>query len=111
MAIYGINFNGTRIPPAIKRKFAMVVRIPCRACGGLGYHRRETADGHEEREPCRECREPGRRGGRYAAVLNGVGQSPEERDAMLITATNGHRRLHVVERQTAAGPWYGIYVY
>jgi hypothetical protein len=31
------------------------------------------------------------------ARLVGVGQSAEERDAMLVTANNGHRRLHVVE--------------
>ena len=45
------------------------------------------------------------------AVLAGVGQSQTERDVMLVTASNGHRKLHVVERSTAAGTWYGVYVY
>jgi hypothetical protein len=45
------------------------------------------------------------------ADLQGVAQSPEERDVMLVTAQNGHRKLHVVQKATAAGVWYGIYVY
>jgi hypothetical protein len=43
--------------------------------------------------------------------LAGVGQSESERDHMVITATNGTRKIHVEPVQTAAGVWYGIYVY
>lgn len=78
--IYGINFNGTQIPDAIRRKFVKQLKLP------------EMPRG-------------------YRASLVGVGQSEKERDDMLIQATNGHRKLHVVEKQTAAGIWYGIYAW
>lgn len=78
--IYGLNFNGSEIPPGIRKKFARYKKL-----SGLPR-------------------------GVYA-VLQGVGQSPSERNAMLLAATNGSRRLHVEERVTAAGVWYGIYVY
>ena len=42
--------------------------------------------------------------------LKGVGQSTAERDAMLIQVNNGNRLVHVKMRETAAGPWFGIYV-
>lgn len=45
------------------------------------------------------------------ARLVGVGQNKAERDAMLIMAQNGHRKLHVRERRTASTVWYGIYEY
>ena len=80
MAIYGVNFNGTQIPPGVKRHFSRELKLP-------GMKRGERA------------------------LLQGVAQSPSERDLMLVQASNGHRRLHVVDRQTAAGVWYGIYVH
>lgn len=43
------------------------------------------------------------------ASLQGVAQSEAERNAMVITATNGHRQIFVVERNTAGGLWFGIY--
>lgn len=99
--IFGINFNGTPIPDGIKRKFAANVRRPLHApvCPNTGTVDRGNA-------LCRshKCSNVWFR-------LVGVGQSAEERDAMLIQANNGRRLLHVVERQTAAGPWYGIYTY
>jgi hypothetical protein len=49
--------------------------------------------------------------GRPHAELVGIGQSEQERDMMLVIATNGHRNLHVVSVQTAGGVWYGIYAY
>jgi len=48
--------------------------------------------------------------GQYA-VLRGVGQSPEERNAMVIQATNATRRIWVIERKTAGGVWYGVYTH
>lgn len=113
--IYGINFNGTPIPTTPRtafRKFPQRVKVTCRTCGGLGFFRAQTADGEEEREGCDMC--PPQRGewrgrGWNWFELKGIGQSKEERDAMLIQANNGTRRLHVEERQTASGVWYGIY--
>ncbi len=80
--IYGMNFNRTPIPPAIKRKFAKRVRMT----------------------------KPGQKPVVWAE-LAGVAQSLAERNEMIIQANNGHRKLHVEVRQTAAGPWYGIYVH
>lgn len=82
MAIYGLNFNGLEIPPGVKRKFGNKICIR---------------------------RAQGKIPSRYV-FLKGVAQSPEERDAMLIVANNGHRVVHVEERKTASGIWYGIYV-
>jgi hypothetical protein len=50
-------------------------------------------------------------GKKVSARLVGVGQSPVERDAMLLQATNGRCALHVETRRTPAGPWFGIYAY
>lgn len=108
MAIYGLNFNGTPIPPGVKRHFAQRVRVMCPECKGMGYHRADDGEGYEERERCDTCL---RGCGTVRADLKGVAQSPEERDAMQIQATNGSRRLHVETRSTAAGEWYGIYTY
>lgn len=47
---------------------------------------------------------------RKYATLDGVAQSPEERDAMLEQGSNGHRTFTVVEKQTAGGVWFGLYV-
>lgn len=76
--IYGYNFNGSPIPPEIKRRFAERLRLKPKVWG----------------------------------VLAGVGETPQERDAMLLVANNGHRKLHVVERSVAnKGIVYGIYTY
>lgn len=103
--IYGINFNGSEIPPGVKRMFAQRVRVMCSSCGGLGFYRAQTADGEEDTEICEYCRKKGK----LTYELKGVAQSLAERDAMLVQANNGTRRLHVVARKTAAGIWYGIY--
>jgi hypothetical protein len=47
----------------------------------------------------------------HRLTLVGVAQSEAERDLMLLQANNGRRELYTVERQTAAGTWYGIYAY
>ena len=104
--IYGINYFGAPdIPPGVKQKFAQYVRfkavvpkvIRCTqktypGCGCGGSHTE-----HEERT--------------VRARLMGVAQSPEEKAAMHITASNGHRRLHWETRKTGGGDWYGLYVY
>ena len=72
--IYGLNFNGSHIPPGVKRKFAQRIRVD-----GQWFE------------------------------LKGVGQTEVERDAMLIAGSNGRRVLHVETRNTATGPWYGVY--
>ena len=105
--IYGINFNGTEIPPAIQRMFARERKIFSCGCG-------ETLNPPATYGQGNSCATCGKvigtvRGMR--ALLKGVAQSPEERDAMLIQANNGHRKLFVVERKTAAAPWFGIYVF
>lgn len=48
--------------------------------------------------------------GQYAQ-LSGVAMNEEEKNAMVITATNGTRRIWAVERKTAGGTWFGIYTY
>lgn len=111
--IYGNNINGTEIPPGVKRHFPARVKVPCTSCGGLGFHRANTADGFEETEPCDQCRQYPKskmgRGYRWFR-LDVVAQSPREKDYALITMNNGHRCLHVTSRQTAGGIWYGIYI-
>lgn len=44
------------------------------------------------------------------ADLQGVGQSGEERDVMVSAAQRPGRDLHIVQRATAGGSWYGVYV-
>ena len=108
--IFGLNFNGQPIPRGINRKFPRTVRVQCDLCLG----RRVFLGEGGVQDACRMCRQyPKSQIGRgyLTYELKGVGQSPEERDAMLVQANNGHRRLHVVERQTPVGTWYGIYVY
>jgi hypothetical protein len=80
VAIYGINFNGTEIPPGVARKFPKRLKL-------TGMQRGEYAH------------------------LEGVAQSPTERDQMLVQADNGRRKLHVEPRLTPAGTWYGIYAH
>jgi hypothetical protein len=58
----------------------------------------------------KELKLPGMARGERAR-LQGVAQSEAERDAMLVQATNGSRKLHVVTRRTAGAPWFGIYVH
>jgi hypothetical protein len=43
------------------------------------------------------------------AELKGIGQSEQERDAMLVQMNNGKRTIHVEKRLTVAGYWFGIY--
>jgi hypothetical protein len=111
--IYGINFNGQPIPPEVKRKFAQRVKVTCSSCGGLGFYRAQTADGEEEREGCERCAPPAKPQGKGYLwfELKGVAQSPAERDAMHIQASNGTRLIHVVPKPTAGDVWYGIYCY
>lgn len=49
------------------------------------------------------------------ATLQGVCDSPQDRDRMLVQANNGRRGLHVETRRIkmASGirEWFGIYVY
>lgn len=71
---------------------------------GLNFNRTEIPDGVR-----RKFARKWRIAPRVYLYLQGVGQSPEERDMMLVQANNGHRRLHVEVRKTPAGEWYGIY--
>jgi len=80
--IYGINFNGSLIPDGVRKKFAAYTDAKGRSVG---------AD--------RSC----------AWRLIGVATSAQEKDAMLIQATNGHRKLRVVERKTAGASFFGVY--
>jgi hypothetical protein len=110
--IYGINFNGSEIPATIKRKFAARVRITCPDCGGAGYHLRGGVVTDMVKEPCRTCGPCRSKGpGKLWYDLKGVATTPADREAMIVQASNGTRRLHVVERQTAGAPFYGIYCY
>lgn len=47
----------------------------------------------------------------HYANLSGVAMNEEERDAMVIQATNGTRRIWVEPKHTAGGTWFGIYTY
>ena len=88
MAIYGINFNGKPIPDGIQRKFTRWLKRNRHT--GVLYP--VNADSSCD------------------FTLQAVAQSPAERDACLVQANNGHRQFHVVERKTAGGIWYGIYI-
>lgn len=109
--IFGLNFNGQPIPPAIQRMFAREQRLyRCQECDKHQIRGREPFQNAQSCDRCqRRTLHHAVRGVR--AYLAGVGQSEGERDAMIIQATNGHRELFVVPRQTAAGIWYGIYVF
>lgn len=98
--IYGLNFNNTEIPPGVKRKFRTRTRALCR-CKGLQSTCLECGRGEFGVSPK----------GYVNAHLVGVGQSAAERDQMLIQADNGTRILHVEERRTVGGTWYGIYAW
>ena len=110
--IYGINWGGPAIPFGIKRMFAQTKRLTCNRCEGDREFREEVpeADGRllkSQPQRCKDCN--GR--GKLNFDLKGVAQSPEEKQEMLILATNGSRLIHIQERQTAAGIWYGFYIY
>lgn len=72
---------------------------------GLNFNGTIIPDGVRKKFKQRLKAPDGRR-----ADLAGVGQSPDERDAMIAAASRPGRDLHVVSKQTAAGTWYGIYV-
>ena len=97
--IYGLNFGGPAIPDTPRtafRKFPeRITANPCK-CTCKGCERTHRDDTSITRLTLR---------------LVGIGQSPEERDRMLVVAHNGTRRIHVVDRLTAGGTWYGIYAY
>ena len=104
--IYGINFGGPAIPDTPRtafRKFKARIRVApdchCHARHprvGLGLCRGRFPDDDRERKVS-------------TFMLVGVGQSEAERDRMLLSGSNGSRRLHVVEVLTAGGYWFGIY--
>lgn len=99
--IYGRNFNGTAIPEGVTRnRFAATIRVV--ACG----HHTVERGRRGQLTACSHCHTDKRI---EHARLVGVGQSAEERDAMIVIATNGHRRLFIQPRGTAGGTWYGIY--
>lgn len=79
--VFGLNFNSTHIPPGWKRKFRDRVKIEWLTLRGSYYH------------------------------LVGVATTKDDMHHMLIQANNGHRLLHVEERQAASGKCYGIYAY
>ena len=76
---------------------------------GLNFTETPIPAGVKRHFPAR-LKLPGMARGEYA-LLQGIGQSERDRDAMLVQATNGSRRLHVEARQTAAGVWFGIYTH
>lgn len=81
--IYGLNFNNTPIPPELRRYFA----------------KRISLDRAGAKNPKIHC------------TLQGIAETEDERDAMLIQADNGHRKLHVETRRRAGGKFlFGIYV-
>lgn len=81
--VYGLNFNGVPIPDAIQRKFSDRMDSKFRRVG-----------------KDRGC----------AWRLVGVATDADDKQRMLNQANNGHRKLHVVERKTAGGLFFGIYV-
>jgi DnaJ-class molecular chaperone len=111
--IYGLNFGGPAIPTTPRsafRKFPERVSVTCNRCDGSGTEDAEThapIAGADSAMKCKDCLGKGKL--RY--FLAGIGQSKEEKDTMLIVANNGRRKLHVEERQTVGGVWYGIYVW
>lgn len=107
--IYGINFNGQAIPEAFHRFFPKELKRY--RCGRCDTERAGRRPRFGQAMRCESCKEDTlhilMRGMR--ALLAGVGQSEEERDAMKIQMTNGSRMVHVEPRQTAGGIWYGFY--
>ena len=94
--IYGLNFNGTPIPESIRKRFRRETPIPvCRRCW-------------LDIILC-VCQQGPWRGAQ--ARLVGVGQSEEEKDAMIVQAYNGRRKLYVLKRHTATGDLFGVYAF
>jgi hypothetical protein len=105
--IFGLHFGGPAIPDTPRtafRKFPKRLRLACKRCEGTG--RLERTDTMSV-PICRPC--DGK--GKVWYELQGIGQSPEERDAMLVVANNANRLLHVHAVQTVGAVWFGIYVY
>lgn len=100
MPIFGLNFNGTQIPEGYQRRFAR--RVKALSCG----HAVASGAKLGEWGRCEICNEKVKV---EWFVLQGVCSSPEEKNAMLIQANNGHRKLHVETRKTAGHEFYGIY--
>jgi hypothetical protein len=101
--IYGINFNGSHIPLGVSRKFPQRIRLTeCKHLAWSEGGRRKVQI--EFCDTCHLLATPGEH-----VELKGVGQSTDERDAMLVQANNGHHTLFVLPRQTPVGTWYGIY--
>lgn len=110
--IYGTNFNGTPIPdtPAWNRLFTKEKKLY--RCDVCSRDRIGTQSFGKSAMECAGCK----RVTSHSAVrgirarLVGVGQSEEERNAMLMQISNGSRVIHIQSKQTAAGVWYGFYV-
>jgi hypothetical protein len=109
MAIYGINFGAPPIPQVPRtafRKFpARVKRLDCN-------HAALLTDRIGKSVGCPTCTEDEpvtmmRKVTWFHLV--GIATSLAERNQMLIQATNGHRHLHTLVRNTPGGDWYGIY--
>lgn len=81
MAIYGINFNGTRIPDDASKKFAKRLK-----------HRHGKLVRVSNNESC-------------DYILQGVCNDDAEYQRMHIQADNGHRQIMAVRR----GKWIGVY--
>jgi hypothetical protein len=76
---------------------------------GLNFNGREIPPGVKRKFRAR-LKLPGNK--RYEWLhLQGVGQNEVERDAMLMAVSRPGRIVHVEKRKTAAGVWYGVYVY
>lgn len=113
--VFGLNFNGTAIPdgPAFRKFPKQVKRLACNHNADFSFVTPRVG----QKVLCSLCTESA--GTEVTAMktevvyfrLQGIGQSPDERDLMLIQANNGHRRLHVETRKTAGGNWFGIYSY
>lgn len=99
--IFGLNFNERPIPPAIKRKFAERVKVPCPEC-------QPPIDSELEKEPCPYCI---RGRGFQWAYLKGVGTDQGDLQEMLAVIRNGSRRIHVETRSSAGGDFHGVYTY
>jgi hypothetical protein len=79
--IFGLNFNGSHIPPAYARRFAKRLRRQSLHDGMVWF------------------------------TLQGVATSEIEAAAMLTQADNGRRELHMERRKTASTDVFGIYTY
>ena len=93
--IYGYVFNGTPIPRSLRKKFKQKLSVPlCCRCGHLAL---DCSCAHGSWTGVR-------------AVLEGVGESRDERDRMVAQANTGHNYIHVFKLCTPSGYLYGIYM-